>query len=430
MSDRYILEHLKAANMTDFHNNVFYYYRGAKQRESDRDKQLEDNFTKALINTLSHAGGAVRKQFLEWLGVPVREDDTVRFEMQRANIGEARIARKKKRILLALLPVYAHFEPSVCASAESSGDSRPDAWIYGDEFVVLIESKVVPGIDEAQMNTHFGKLARAGKPAPEYQERLWSEVHARFVEIGRGLDGRDAWLVGQLTTFLEYCNMGDFTGFTTEFFDYFFTREDDDVRKWVRDSFGKFAGRVHDALMKTEPSYVDWDTGKLTLTDTAVWAAYGPKPFRQWAHLTLAADSQGIKVQVNIELKSATDRLKTKIREDFREFRRIVEALHNKGPFELKIEEWTQRQVQKYDYHPIAEIESTYLIDARTGEKTMAFVSSLLMEIPLPYFMAIRKIDRVQAVALSKEKAGDGLIDAIVDLMKALHPLVAFVNEE
>ena len=145
--------------MTDFHNNIFYYYRGAKQRESDRDKQLEDNFTKALINTLSHAGGAVRKQFLEWLGVPVREDDTVRFEMQRATIGGARIARKKKRILLALLPVYAHFEPSVCASAESSGDSRPDAWIYGDEFVVLIESKVVPGIDEAQMNTHFGKLA-------------------------------------------------------------------------------------------------------------------------------------------------------------------------------------------------------------------------------------------------------------------------------
>ena len=75
-------------------------------------------------------------------------------------------------------------------------------------------------------------------------------------------------------------------------------------------------------------------------------------------------------------------------------------------------------------------MKQSYLTDPRTDEKAMDFVSSLLMEIHLPYFMAIRRIDRVQAVALSKEKAGDGLIDAIVDLMKALHPLVAFVNEE
>ena len=101
-----------------------------------------------------------------------------------------------------------------------------------------------------------------------------------------------------------------------------------------------------------------------------------------------------------------------------------------KLPFEVKIEERTQRQAQKYDYHPIAEIESAYLADGRTGDRTMDFLSSLLLEIPLPYFMAIRKIDRTQAIELSKDKTGDALVKEIVNIMKTLHPLVTYVNRE
>lgn len=37
--------------MTDFHRNIFSYYKGASQPEQDREQQLEDNTTKALVNT-------------------------------------------------------------------------------------------------------------------------------------------------------------------------------------------------------------------------------------------------------------------------------------------------------------------------------------------------------------------------------------------
>ena len=40
--------------MVDFHHNIFCYYRGFKDEEQSRIRQLEDNTTKALINTLEH----------------------------------------------------------------------------------------------------------------------------------------------------------------------------------------------------------------------------------------------------------------------------------------------------------------------------------------------------------------------------------------
>jgi hypothetical protein len=55
--------------MTDLHRNVFYYYKGAKQPEQKLyDQQLENNTTKALINTLEHSSQSeqiVARKFLE-----------------------------------------------------------------------------------------------------------------------------------------------------------------------------------------------------------------------------------------------------------------------------------------------------------------------------------------------------------------------------
>jgi len=421
--------------MADFHHNIFYCYRGAHQQEREKERQLEDNVTKALINTLQHANGRIRKEFLKWLDISIHADDRVRFVLQRPSIGEKRIAKKKRRVLLALLPDRGDFQPDGNVPDASNYDSRPDAWIYGDDFVVLIESKVVGCIDAKQMNSHYRKLIRDGDPEPIYIEQRWADVHRLFLRIGHGVNGVNAWLVDQFTEFLEYNSMADFTGFTTEFFDYFFTRDDDDVRKWVRASFAEFAQKVQTVLARIDSFYETADVGQLKVSDRHAWAAFGPGPgheakrYRNLAHLTLTVDSQGIGVKANIELKSATDRLKEKIRTQPERFRRLFLEFHKDGAFQVKIEERVQRQASIYDYHPVADIASSYLADKRTGDKTMDFVVALLTEIPLPYFMAERQIGRIRAIGLSGENEGDALLEEIVAIMKSFHPLVAFVNE-
>lgn len=78
--------------MPDFHHNIFYYYRGAMQEDSQFERQLEDNTTKALINTLEHCSQSVSQKFLNWLGI--HASGKPHFELQRKSIGEAKIKWK------------------------------------------------------------------------------------------------------------------------------------------------------------------------------------------------------------------------------------------------------------------------------------------------------------------------------------------------
>jgi len=48
----------------DLHHNLFYGYRGPSTDDRDRERQLENNLTKALVNTLRLGGEAVWRGFL------------------------------------------------------------------------------------------------------------------------------------------------------------------------------------------------------------------------------------------------------------------------------------------------------------------------------------------------------------------------------
>ena len=78
--------------MTDVHRNIFSYYKGASQPEQDREQQLEDNTTKALVNTLEHCGRHVTIKFLEWLGISTARK--INFVQQKVSIGDERIREK------------------------------------------------------------------------------------------------------------------------------------------------------------------------------------------------------------------------------------------------------------------------------------------------------------------------------------------------
>jgi len=58
----------------DLHENVFYGYRGPVADADARERQLEDDLTKALVNTLSLGGEGVCRAFLADIGTPDARD--------------------------------------------------------------------------------------------------------------------------------------------------------------------------------------------------------------------------------------------------------------------------------------------------------------------------------------------------------------------
>jgi hypothetical protein len=147
--------------MIDFHNNVFYYYRGSQPRGGQLyDQQLENNTTKALANTLIHTGPEVANKFLDWLGI--RGKGKLQVALQRKTIGEQRIAGTRHRLLLGIAGRRAGQENSAGSTIAETvkGDGTPDTWLYGDDYLVLIESKVGDApLRQAQMGRHFQSCA-------------------------------------------------------------------------------------------------------------------------------------------------------------------------------------------------------------------------------------------------------------------------------
>lgn len=122
----------------DLHHNLFYGYRGAISDEGARERQLENNVTKALINTLHLGGEAVWRPFLAKIGVPGAAQ--AEFLLQKADLPSGSASLKKRRVLLGISsasPDWHHASVS-----DDTYASVPDAWIYGDGFAVLVESKV------------------------------------------------------------------------------------------------------------------------------------------------------------------------------------------------------------------------------------------------------------------------------------------------
>ena len=228
--------------MTDFHENVFYYYRGPRQsRPGQYDQQLEDNTTKALVNTLQHCDPVVALKFLAWLGINATEKVAV--QLQRSTIGKARIRRASQRVLLGLVGVPEPSSDSGAAMREGpvDGDSRPDAWLYGEDFVVLIESKVgVASLKPSQMQAHLRKLQPNGRHRPRCQVRTWAEVHQFFAMCLSELGGKDKWLVEQFNQYLEWKGMTEFAGFEEWMFKLLSRGEDAEEKRLIRRTMGRW----------------------------------------------------------------------------------------------------------------------------------------------------------------------------------------------
>jgi hypothetical protein len=207
-------------NERPFHN-IFVSYRGPSARRENQngsDPQLEDNATKALINTLelAPASGELTRSFLTNVAM-VRVDTAAKatFFLQ----GGPDQIDAPDRFLLGL---SVSGEPAADPDgSDVEGNGRADAAIYfrGAQLLAL-EVKVGAGeLVQAQMARH---ARRWGVDSPaRWRTATWADVY-RWASAE--LDGKDAvsvFLLEELLGFLRASDLTPFLGWSETDFEFF-----------------------------------------------------------------------------------------------------------------------------------------------------------------------------------------------------------------
>jgi hypothetical protein len=413
----------------DLHHNLFYSYRGPIIDAADSERQLENNLTKALINMLSLGGEAVWRPFLNDLGLA--DATGTKFLLQRRNLPAGSAAMKRDRILLGISKKKSAWEPDAGADAGETYESVPDAWVYGEKFAVLVESKVNDDdFSQGQMQAHLARLRsiESGTPAIT-RKKTWGQIHRLFNDLLPKLTESSAQLlVQQFIQFLEYSGMSEFTGFRLDHFNYFLLHDDEDARRWILGQLRCFAKAVRDRLREFEAFYEDFDVGNLKRSDSECWVAFGPKgdAYRKVTHQTLSLGPGGLRVYVNIELKPATDRLKSVLKKPNAPLLTALRQLHEFEPFELKLDERTQRQFRTFDYIPKMMLHSSLLI-AATDDAAWSVFARTVDRLPLPYLRIERLVSAQTLIELSKG-GPDAVVQLVVEMFQKNDPVVKMLN--
>ena len=416
----------------DLHCNLFYSYRGPDTRSVDRDRQLENNLTKALINTLDLGGKSVWRPFLDALGLA--KTSRAKFLLQRRNLPSRAAASKRDRILLGISKQPSDWSPS--RRREIRYESLPDAWVYGDTFAVLVESKVGDSdFSPSQMESHRARLWQNSGKAPKVVKKTWQEIHCLFCDILTSLtDGSSTdLLVRQFIQFLEYSGMTGFNGFRPDHFDYFTLHDDDDARRWVVDQVHGLADRVKIGLRKVSSFYEAAHVGQLPLWRSDCWCGFGPEKgaFKQVTHQTMFLRSDGIAVAVNTERKPAAKRLKKLLRdpESALLFRRALKEQHNLEPFDLLIEERVYAgRPRCFEYNRKMCLTSSMLTTKVTSDVAWTAFRETIRLLPLPYLKLQRLIPRDRLLELSKHNPSKA-VDRVATSMKRNHKIVEMLNK-
>jgi len=216
----------------DRHLNLFCSY-----NQSDEDVLIENNLTRAFIQTLRLLEGENRDNFLKILfarkSEELKKEELKNFDYSNAefalqnNIDKAisKNARKKYVITITGRALITE-DTEQPRPQKTQSDSRPDAWIYdkNSEYCLLIECKLGEGCDEGQIESHI-KYWFAGE-YEEYQKNkkiidlAWDDVLWGIDRMKEKVDSKEITLNRQeqivlddLFEFMGYYGFFIFKGF-------------------------------------------------------------------------------------------------------------------------------------------------------------------------------------------------------------------------
>tara|TARA_B100000315_G_scaffold219350_1_gene221225 strand:- start:466 stop:1686 length:1221 start_codon:yes stop_codon:yes gene_type:complete len=402
----------------DFHRNIFYYYRGPTKGSDPHDWQLENNSTKALINVLENTGPVVSDNFLRWLGTATRSRELF-FELQKATIGEYRIHSADQRLLLLITREIREWEDQKRTVATRSR-SIPDAWIYNDELVVAVESKLGSNPDIDQMEAHRELL---GGDCSE-TNKTWQKVHECFEQMNNGkLAQPDHFLVGQFTQYLEYTGMAITEKLTEEHFDFLLNPVDPRGRAWIRGTLEALTRELSGTLPGPPRNVVVGNMERQSGGWSGCWVAmcHAERPSQE-AHITVEILPQSLQVFANAETAGGAGKLLKALHSNAKEFMAELRDLEGFYAVATHRKPLTPR---RFEYIPITELRCGAYISEDSFAHLVTVLNSLRRPDTYPQFSVRKQLARHEVLDLQGKQK---LSEELANIARKLVPIVDLIN--
>lgn len=324
------------------YRNIFYYFRGAHSSDKLADKQIEDNTTKALINTLEYSDVQLLYHLLEYLNIPFIKNQIPKYDLQVAELL-----------------------------------SRPDAQIRIGKTDYYIESKVQASLEEPQINNHLVSIGESiliiitpRNSDLNVVQRInnsrlkfitWEEIYIQlssYLIIRKKEDNN--FILIQFLKYLESIGMAPFNGFTKEDFDSFLYIEDDpkkEIRSIVKRKLKKYLDAIQEEI-KSIPSYkgLKVEVGNLQQNSHTIWGTLSDetKSKVNVPHFNFVLNRNTFSIGFIVEGKVPADRFYKYVND---EPGTVLKLLRNLPGFQYEIEKREYQRIRIYKSTRVASVK-------------------------------------------------------------------------
>lgn len=280
------------------YKNIYFYYRGQKSKtEFVENTQIEDNTTKALINTLQFSDPSLVRALYAALNIKLPQEVEYYYELQ--------IAKEQ---------------------------SRPDGLIKAGKLELYIESKVKAPLLTEQIINHLEGIQDANlvcitKNKSDFRiikkinnSRLkhltWDAIYTIFQNHLKQIhDQRSIFLIKQFMEYLEIINMAPFSGWNRKDFEAFlFIDSDQDkmLRLRVKEKLNLYLEELFNTL-SDDNDFKDHEfkVGNLSEKANSIWGVICKSPYKTVVHKPhygFYLNSDNFMIGIQIEGKTPSTR--------------------------------------------------------------------------------------------------------------------------
>lgn len=321
------------------YSNIFW-HQGVKIFEEDilksksgriRIAHLENDVTKAFLNVLQYCSPKVLRSFLNM--IPVK-DPPESFDYDFQITSDRNYREYKKKIMLSII---SSSTPIISDPMYTVEKSIPDAAIFNQNTVILIESKTQSPLNKEQIANHIKHFLGS-----ETGDKIitWEDLSEKLNQVAKTTDKFDKFLINQFTSFLELIGIAEFRGFRSEDFEMLdlinkIPQEDYlDLKRIMYRKVKKFTEKIYEAIsakftFKPNSMKVAKVTGRTFWIWSTIYFHDGNKDMHvnYYPNINFNFGPNGIEFSLNAETKNSIQFLLRKISLNSSSFDKAVSKL-------------------------------------------------------------------------------------------------------